>query len=79
MGQSAPAAASYLESAAAGALAVQTLAWFCTATWLVFTPPLTLAATLRFRKNRCHWSERLENHRSPQSWPVVRENQLGLM
>ena len=41
MGQSAPAAASYPESAAAGTLAVQTLAWSCTATWLVFASPLT--------------------------------------
>ena len=49
MGQSTPAAASYLESAAAGALAVQTLAWFCTAAWLDLSPPLTF----RLREDFC--------------------------
>jgi hypothetical protein len=43
------------------------------------TVPNCLAATLHFRKNGCHLSARLENQRSPQSWSVVFENQLGPM
>lgn len=44
LGQSGAAAASYLESAAAGALAVRLLAGFCTGTWPVLSPPLTAVA-----------------------------------
>ena len=41
--------------------------------------PDCLAAALRFRTKRHLLRERLENHRDPQSWPVVLENQLGPM
>ena len=40
MGQSAPSAARYLESAAAGPLAGKKVAWFCAAARLALTPPL---------------------------------------
>ena len=38
--------ASYLASARAMALGAPPLAWFCAATWPVFTPPLTFVIVL---------------------------------
>jgi predicted DNA-binding WGR domain protein len=51
--------ASYLESARAMALGTPPLAWFYTAAWPVFTPPLTLVASQAVYVMHSH----LEHHR----------------